>query len=111
MDVIIANQQDATSDYGSDFSSDEEVILNSLLQQHHVPSDPELDLLLADIGNDETSHTAKIPFRRPSHRIRSESGTPVWKFHANKRKLSIEIEGYESSSSPRKPCPTKYGID
>lgn len=111
MDASVVDQQDATSDYGSDFTPDEEVILDSLLQQHHVLLDPDLDLLLADIENDETFHYAQIPFRRPNHKTRSNSGPPLWQFYAKKRKISIEIEDYKGPSSTRKSYPLQCGID
>lgn len=60
MDVV-PNDISSTSDYGSDFTPDEEEILNGLLQRLPVGSPPPVDLLLKDIENDETPLGAKFP--------------------------------------------------
>ena len=68
MDVPVTDQQDGFSDYGSDFTPDEEEILNALLHQgpEQVQDDGpnrDPDLLLKGIGNEEGPRVAKVPRR------------------------------------------------
>ena len=67
IDMSVADQQDGSSDYGSDLTPDEEEILNALL--HHTPeqdagpnTDP--DLLLKDIEDAEGPRGAIVPHRQ-----------------------------------------------
>ena len=69
MDVPVTDQQDGLSDYGSDFTPEEEEILNALLHQapEQVPDDGpngDPDLLLKGIGNEEGPRGAKVPRRQ-----------------------------------------------
>lgn len=58
---VVPNDLSSTSDYGSDFTPDEEEILNGLLQRLPVGSPSPLGLLLKDIEDDETPLGAKVP--------------------------------------------------
>jgi len=69
MEGLVTHRQDAASDYGSDFTPDEEDILNALLKQ--PPDQPpdldnpnrDTDLLLKDIEEDEGPRGARLPRR------------------------------------------------
>jgi len=65
MHLATFDQQDRASDYGSDFTPDEEEILRSLLQgareQNNPLTDP--DLLLKDIEDNEGPRGARLPPR------------------------------------------------
>ena len=107
MDIHIANEQDLTSDYGSDFTPDEEEILHSLLHTHGVKSETCLNLLLVDKEDDKISHAARLPSRRPSHEIQFKNRTATWQFYANKKKVQIGIEGHESSPATCRSYPAR----
>ena len=67
MDIPVTGQQDGFSDYGSDFSPDEEEILNGLLHQTREQDDgPNSDpgLLLHDIKHEEGPRGARVPHRQ-----------------------------------------------
>lgn len=103
MDTSITDHLDRESDYGSDFTADEEEILTQLLQQHPRPqskSDPDLDILPAQFEHDENIHCAAVS-PRTSHRSRDESGPTAWKIAANKTWTSISLEGYGSTFTAR----------
>ena len=76
MDKPVTDQRDGISDYGSEFSADEEEILNTLLHQtsdHGDISNRGPDLLLNDIEDEESPRGAKI-LRRREQKI---SGYPL----------------------------------
>ncbi|KAL8946595.1 MAG: hypothetical protein Q9222_007031, partial [Ikaeria aurantiellina] len=58
-----AMEQDGASDYGSDFTPDEEQILQSLLQQTPINTAQYPDLSLKDIESDESPQGARVPRR------------------------------------------------
>ena len=63
MDVIVTEQQDGLSDYGSDFTPDEEEILKGLLQQPpREPDNPitDPDLQLKDIDDEAIPKRARV---------------------------------------------------
>ena len=67
MDMYVTNPQDGFSDYGSDFTPDEEEILNALLQQTLEQDDgpnTDPDLLLKDIEDEYGPRGAKVPHRQ-----------------------------------------------
>lgn len=69
MDMSVTDQQDGLSDYGSDFTPEEEEILNALLHQapEQVQDDGpngDPDLLLKGIENQEVPRGAKVPRRQ-----------------------------------------------
>ena len=102
MDTSVADHLDRESDYGSDFTADEE-ILTQLLQQPRPQSksDPDLDILPAQVEHDENIHHAAVS-PRTSYRSRDESGPTAWKIAANKTWTSISLEGYESTFTARR---------
>lgn len=102
MDVTTDNEQDAISDYGSDFTPDVEVVLDGLLQQHNTSSEYNLDLLLADIESNEIAYRAKLPSRRLSHKTQSGNQTPVWRLSTNEKKFPPEINCHENGTATRK---------
>ena len=69
MDIPVTDQHDGFSDYGSDFTPDEEEILNALL---HIPEDNgpnrDPDLLLKDIEGEEGPRGARVPRREGQQR-------------------------------------------
>ena len=77
MEGVILEQQDGISDYGSDFTPDEEEILNVLLQQVPAESVVDSDLLLKDIEDNEGPLGARFPralwreVQDPSSRIQA----------------------------------------
>lgn len=63
MAADVAELQDEFSDYGSDFTPDEEEILKGLLQQAPLESDNPIadpDLLLKDIEDERTPRGARV---------------------------------------------------
>lgn len=67
MEMPIAGQQDGYSDYGSEFSPDEEEILDALLHQTVNQDDGpnrDPDLLLRDIEIEEGPRGARVPRRQ-----------------------------------------------
>lgn len=104
MENLLADHLDRESDYGSDFSPDEELLLSQLLQR--VPPtlrpNPEPDNNIRgdleeneDIDNTAISHTiGKGP---------GDKGHPtLWKIAARKTRTSISVEGYGSSYTDRR---------
>ena len=87
MDGAIFEQQDGISDYGSDFTPDEEEILNGLLQRVPAESVSESDLLLKDIEENEGPRGARVP-RTKWHERRDSS----LRSHAVEKGLSVEVE-------------------
>lgn len=104
MDTSTADHLDRESDYGSDFTADEEEILKQLLLQQQprppIPLDPDFDPLQADLDRDENIHRAAVS-PRTSHRPRDPSGPTAWRFAANKTWTSISLEGYGSTFTAR----------
>lgn len=67
MDIRVTDQQDGLSDYGSDFTPDEEEILNALLHQTTERDDGpngDPDLLLKDAEDEKGPRGAKVPRRQ-----------------------------------------------
>lgn len=58
-------EHDATSDYGSDFTPDEEEILSSLLQRAPAAHFEDTGLLIKDIEDNESSRGARVPRTYP----------------------------------------------
>lgn len=79
MVTSVTDQQDGFSDYGSDFTPDEEEILRGLLQQVPDPEDnpnADIDLLLRNNQDDEPPRGAKIPRRLGYEQKGSTSHAP-----------------------------------
>ncbi|KAL8816359.1 MAG: hypothetical protein Q9223_004617 [Gallowayella weberi] len=71
-------EADTTSNYGSDFTPDEEEILHSLLQEAPAATLPEdLDLALKDINDNETPRGARIP-RRSQYQQQWSGSNSIW---------------------------------
>ena len=63
MSVSVAEQQESLSDYGSDFTPDEEEILNDLLQQQpqeHINPITDQDLQLKDAQDEFAPRGARV---------------------------------------------------
>ncbi|KAL9065013.1 MAG: hypothetical protein Q9161_008505 [Pseudevernia consocians] len=92
----VTDQQDGISDYGSDFTPDEEEILNALLyqtpQQDDGPNrDP--DLLLKDIKDEEGPRGARV-FRRQGQQFQDYPPLPLFK-----TRITIQLDGDNNSSA------------
>ena len=92
----VTDQQDGISDYGSDFTPDEEEILNALLyqapQQDDGPNrDP--DLLLKDIKDEEGPRGARV-FRRQGQQFQDHPPLPFFK-----TRITIQLDGDNNSSA------------
>lgn len=98
MDVPVTDQQDGFSDYGSDFTPDEEEILNALLHQapEQVQDDGpnrDPDLLLKGIGNEEGPWVAKVP-RRQGQQSQEHSSLPL-----SETRITIRFDGDNNRSA------------
>ncbi|KAL8730490.1 MAG: hypothetical protein Q9181_004641 [Wetmoreana brouardii] len=106
----VSMEHDATSDYGSDFTPDEEEILYNLLQQppSHSVKDP--DLILKDLEDDEITPGARVP--RLYTRQQQESGSGQASIQKQASHIAVEvvddsnISTNASSREPRKPYGT-----
>ncbi len=94
MEGAILEQQDGISDYGSDFTPDEEEILNVLLQQAPAGLTTDFDLLLKDIEDDEGHRDATLS--RTLGRERRHSSLRI---QAAEKSLPIEVEWDNSSTT------------
>lgn len=83
------NHQEELSDYGSDFTPDQEEILNGFLQQEPVPSDS--DILIKDIKDEETPRGARIC--KSGH----EEHPPLPSPTGQKKRVTIQIDGHSDS--------------
>jgi len=99
MEVPFPDQHDRLSDYGSDFTPDEEEILNGLLQQ--VPdqgdnpnTDP--DQQLKDIEDNEGPRGARIPRRLGYQQLSTQHPSPQT---PEKRRVTIQFDGNSSPST------------
>ena len=94
MNASNAIPQDGNSDYGSDFTPEEEEILNTLLQLS--PPDPvsDLDILLAGIDDDENLYAAT----QSDHGIQEKSRLFHQRRKEGKRQISISIDANSSTS-------------
>lgn len=100
MDDLRADHQHDSSDYGSDFASDEEEILSRLLQKPLATANLGLELPPPELKGHKLSHRAR--FTHGSCTITpSGSGSSAWNLFQSKRKISIEIEDNESSTTTR----------
>lgn len=99
MDGAVPSHGGEGSDYGSDFNSDEEVILHDLFSQipeKQITSPP---LFFKDIEDNEAPRGARMP--RILERERHQRATvSSHRNNASKRRIPVEIEGYRSVSAP-----------
>ena len=98
MDMPVTDQQDGLSDYGSDFTPDEEEILNALLQQapEQVQDDGpngDPDLLLKGIENEKGPRGAKVP-RRQGQQSEEHPSLPL-----SETRVTIHINGDNNRSA------------
>lgn len=102
MEVAFTDQNDGLSDYGSDFTADEEEILRGLLEQapFHEANLPEAssNLQLRDIEDDESPRGAKV-LRRLGYERQNHDMPAVQLPEREKSMVTIQIEG-DSSLSP-----------
>ena len=102
MELSVTDQDDGLSDYGSDFTADEEEILKGLLEQvpSHESNLPEASssLQLRDIEDDENPRGAKV-LRRLGYEERSYDLPEVQLLEREKRMVTIQIEGDSSLSA------------
>lgn len=94
MEGAIFQQQDGISDYGSDFTPDEEEILNGLLQQAPAGLTTDFDLLLKDI-EDDGDRCDTILSRTLGHERRHSS----LRIHAAEKSLPIEVDRDNSTTT------------
>ena len=95
MDVSVIDQLDRLSDYGSDFTADEEEIIYGLLNRApHETKVPNADqpLQLRDIEDDETPRGAKV-LRRLGHERWSYGVPAVQSLEVEKLRVTIQIDG------------------
>ena len=92
MEDAILDQQDGVSDYGSDFTPDEEEIVNALLQQVPAESVVDSNLLLRDIEDDEGPRGARLP--RALRREARDLSSHIW---AADKSLPGQVEWDHSS--------------
>lgn len=91
MDMPVTDQQDGFSEYGSDFTPDEEEILNALLQQPPEQDDgpnTDPDLLLKDIEDEKGPRGARIPCRQ-GQQCQEHLPLPV-----SKTRIRIQLDGH-----------------
>ena len=93
MNVSTAVPQDGNSDYGSDFTSGEEEILNTLLQLSSPDPVSYPDLLRAGIDDDENLHAAKYSYHGNQERSRLDQ-----RRKEAKRQISVRIDANSSTS-------------
>lgn len=96
MDLSAADQQDEFSDYGSDFTPDQEEILNALLHQTPEQDDgpnTDPDLLLKDIEDAEGPRGARMPHRQGQQ---SQECPPL---PVSKTMATIRLEGDNNRSA------------
>ena len=96
MDIPVTGQQDGFSDYGSDFTPDEEEILNALLQKTPKQDDgsnKDPDLLLKDTEHERGPRSAKIP-RRQGQQYQEHSPLPL-----SKTSITIQFDSHNDRSA------------
>ena len=90
MTLPIAEQQDSFSDYGSDFTPDEEEILNGLLQSEPLYPGLDSDLCVKDIEDEEYPRGAKVPALVTSQQqYEGINFSKEWQ----KKSVTIQIDG------------------
>ena len=82
-------EHDTDSDYGSDFTPDEEEILSSLLQQAPITPTEDSGLILRDLEDDEGPRHARMP--RMYERQRGQSIHPSTLTASQSAHIAVEI--------------------
>ncbi|MCJ1466968.1 hypothetical protein MMC07_005590 [Pseudocyphellaria aurata] len=100
MNASSAEVQDGNSDYGSDFTPEEEDILNRILLQSSPSPNfyPVLDLLPADIVDNENTHAARLHYN-PRNGSQERSWHCSQRPIESKSRIPITIDSHSSSSS------------
>lgn len=96
MDMPVADQQDGFSDYGSEFTPDEEEILNGLLHQSPEQDDGpnrDPDFLLKDLKDEEGPRGARI-LRRQGQQSQEYPPLPL-----SKTRFTIQLDGDNNRSA------------
>ena len=101
MDGVAPSYVGGGSDYGSDFNSDDEVILNSLVEQTQNNLTTGSDVALTEINDYEGPKGARVP-RVLAREGREFAKNPRMRKVRSKSRISVEIEGYCSVSAPGK---------
>ena len=98
MDTRAKEEDDRSSDYGSDFTVDEEGILNNLLSQ--LPDKPSPDLVVKDIEDDETPGGIRL-LRALGRQRHERPGTPQLQLPVNTAdsRIPVEIESDGDSTT------------
>ena len=93
------DQLDDSSDYGSDFTADEEGLLDQLLSK--LPPEPRADpkLVVKDIEDDDGPRGAKVPRVLGQERRNRPEGTS-WQGPKTLQAVAVEIELDGGSSTP-----------
>ena len=110
MELSVTDHDDGLSDYGSDFTADEEEILKGLVEQVPSPTASLLEaspsLQLRGIEDDENPRGAKV-LRRLGYEQRNHDLPEVQTLEREKRMVRIQIEGDNSLSANG--MPTEFG--
>lgn len=96
MDIALTGQQDEFSDYGSEFSPDEEEILNGLLHHNSKQDDGPIrdpDLILQDIEHEKGPRGARVPHRQ-DQQIKDQSLLLLYQDN-----LAIQLDGDNKPSA------------
>lgn len=101
MDDSSADHHHDSSDYGSDFASDEEEILSQLLRKPLASTNPGLELSPFELEGDQYSRSARFAHGSCTVTPRG-SGSSIWNLLQSKKKISVEIEDYEGSATTRR---------
>lgn len=98
MNASTTGSPDGNSDYGSDVTPEEEEILTRFLFQSSLPKPIlDIDLLPADIENDENPHAPRLS-HHAGYRSQERNRHFVQRRGEGKRQISIGIERDASSS-------------
>ena len=108
-EMDVTGQQDGLSDYGSDFTPDEEEILNGLLQQAPHKTDTHPSFQLRDIEDDESPRGARV-LCRLGHERRSYDAPTMQPPVQEKRRVTIQIDGDSSLPTNSKSPPTGISV-
>ena len=104
MDAPVAQTAEGDSDYGSDFTPDEENVLNALLQQGLEDDNPNADfkIQLEDQDNDDGGQGIKIPLpsryrdglfqKKSTDQVSEYEETLVAKAFRDKRQVSANSQ-------------------
>ena len=102
-------RSDGDSDYGSDFTVEEEAILNELVARaSRATADRQLALSVTDIEDYETLPVAHVPHNLKSQRrIRREENDTKWSPRAwEDRVVSVHFDGHDPAEQSGAPLST-----